>query len=118
MGGASLRPEDYDPRLNDFVLSLARRERPRVCFVGTASGDAPEYVANFYRAFSGHHDCVPSDLGLFSRTVADLRVVRAGAGRGVGGRREHGVAARGLADARARRACCARRGRRASCCAA
>jgi hypothetical protein len=21
MGGASLRPEDYDPRLNDFVLS-------------------------------------------------------------------------------------------------
>jgi len=73
MGGASLRPEDYDPRLNDFVLSLARRERPRVCFVGTASGDAPEYVANFYRAFSGHHDCVPSDLGLFSRTVADLR---------------------------------------------
>ncbi len=73
MGGASLRPEDYDPRLNAFVLSLAQRERPRVCFVGTASGDAPEYVANFYRAFSGHHDCVPSDLGLFSRTVADLR---------------------------------------------
>ena len=25
MGGAPLRPEDYDPRLNDFVLSLARR---------------------------------------------------------------------------------------------
>ena len=38
MGGASLRPEEYDPRLNDFVLSLARSGRPRVCFVGTASG--------------------------------------------------------------------------------
>ena len=73
MGGASLRPEDYDPRLNDFVLSLARRGRPRVCFVPTASGDSPDYVANFYRAFSGHHDCEPSDLGLFERTVADLR---------------------------------------------
>jgi dipeptidase E len=73
MGGAQLRPEDYDPRLNAFVLSLARRERPRVCFVATASGDSPEYVANFYRAFSGHHDCEPSDLGLFERTVADLR---------------------------------------------
>lgn len=73
MGGASLRPEDYDPRLNAFILGLARSARPRVCFVGTASGDSPEYVANFYRAFSGHHDCVPSDLGLFSRTVADLR---------------------------------------------
>jgi dipeptidase E len=73
MGGAGLRPEDYDPRLNAYVLSLARRKRPRVCFVGTASGDAPAYVTNFYRAFSGHHDCEPSDLALFERTVADLR---------------------------------------------
>ena len=73
MGGAELRPEDYDPRLNAFVLSLARRARPRVCFVGTASGDSPEYVANFYGVFSADHDCEPSDLGLFERTVADLR---------------------------------------------
>ena len=73
MGGAQLVPEKYDPRLNTFVLSLARRERPRVCFVGTASGDAPQYVANFYRVFSAHHDCEPSDLGLFERTVADVR---------------------------------------------
>jgi dipeptidase E len=73
MGGASLRQEDYDPRLNDFVLSLARSARPRVCFVGTASGDSPEYVASFYRVFCAHHDCVPADLGLFQRTVADLR---------------------------------------------
>jgi dipeptidase E len=73
MGGASLRPEDYDPRLNEFVLSLARRARPRVCFVATASGDSPEYVANFYRCFSAHHDCSLSDLALFQRTVADLR---------------------------------------------
>jgi dipeptidase E len=73
MGGASLRPEDYDPRLNDFVLSLARSGRPRVCFVPTASGDSPDYVANFYRAFAAHHDCEPSDLALFERTVADLR---------------------------------------------
>lgn len=73
MGGATLRPEDYDPRLDAFVLSLARRARPRVCFVATASGDSPDYVASFYRAFSAHHDCVPSDLGLFDRTVADLR---------------------------------------------
>ena len=73
MGGATLSPEDYDPRLDAFVLALARRPRPRVCFVGTASGDSPVYVAHFYRAFSGHHDCEPSDLGLFERTVADLR---------------------------------------------
>jgi peptidase E len=73
MGGAQLRPEDYDPRLNAFVLGLARRARPRVCFVPTASGDSAEYVASFYRVFSAHHDCSLSDLGLFERTVADLR---------------------------------------------
>jgi len=56
MGGAQLRPEDYDPRLNAFVLSLARRERPRVCFVGTASDEATAYVASSYRVFSAHHD--------------------------------------------------------------
>jgi peptidase E len=73
MGGASLRPDDYDPRLNASVLSLARRERPRVCFVGTASGDSPEYVASFYRVFSARHDCAVADLALFERTVPDLR---------------------------------------------
>jgi len=73
MGGAQLRPEDYDPRLNAFVLGLARRARPRVCFVPTASGDSVEYVASFYRVFSAHHDCSLSDLGLFERTVSDLR---------------------------------------------
>jgi peptidase E len=73
MGGAQLRPEDYDPRLNAFVLGLARRAQPRVCFVPTASGDSPEYVASFYRCFSAHHSCSLSDLGLFERRVADLR---------------------------------------------
>jgi peptidase E len=73
MGGAQLRPEDYDPRLNDFVLSLARSGRPRVCFVGTASGDSPTYVSSFYRSFAAHHDCELADLALFERTVAELR---------------------------------------------
>jgi peptidase E len=54
------------------VLSLAGRERPRVCFVATASGDEPAYVTGFYRAFAAR-DCRPSDLGLFERRIADLR---------------------------------------------
>jgi dipeptidase E len=70
-GGFSMEPEN--PLLDEYILSLVRRDRPRVCFVPTASGDSPVHVANFYRAFAGHHDCEPSDLGLFERTVADLR---------------------------------------------
>lgn len=32
--------EPDNPLLDEFVLSLARRKRPRVCFVPTASADA------------------------------------------------------------------------------
>ena len=60
--------------LDDFVLSLTRRKRPRVCFVATASGDSKSYVARFYRAFSAPR-AVPSHLPLFARD-ADFRTVR------------------------------------------
>jgi dipeptidase E len=69
-GGFSMEPEN--PLLDRYVLSLARRSRPRVCFVPTASGDSEGYVSRFYRAFAAH-DCRPVDLQLFERTVADLR---------------------------------------------
>jgi dipeptidase E len=69
-GGFSMEPEN--PLLDRYVLSLARRGRPRVCFVPTASGDSEGYVSRFYRAFAAH-DCRPVDLQLFERTVADLR---------------------------------------------
>ena len=42
-GGFSMEPDV--PSLDDFVLGLARvagaRERHRICFIPTASGDAP-----------------------------------------------------------------------------
>jgi peptidase E len=72
MGGGGFSMEPENPLLDGFVLSLARRERPRVCFVATASGDADGYVASFYRAFAAL-DCRPADLGLFDRRVGDLR---------------------------------------------
>jgi peptidase E len=53
------------------VCALARRPRPRVCFVGTASGDADGYRLEAYRAFAAL-DCRMSDLTFFERTVADL----------------------------------------------
>jgi peptidase E len=72
MGGGGFSEEPDNPLLDRFALGLARRERPRVCFVATASGDAEGYVARFYRAFA-EHDCRPADLGLFDRRVGDLR---------------------------------------------
>ena len=51
--------------LDEYVLSLARRPRPRVCFLPTASGDADHYVVRFYRRFSA--SCDTSHVSLFRR---------------------------------------------------
>jgi peptidase E len=73
MGGADLT-EPYNPLVDDHVLELARRnrgrERPRVCFVPTASGDSESYVAAFYAAFARRSEA--SHLALFARTVDAL----------------------------------------------
>jgi peptidase E len=52
--------------LDDYVLSLTGVQRPRVCFLPTASGDADHYVVRFYRAFSSAR-CEPSHISLFRR---------------------------------------------------
>jgi peptidase E len=62
MGGGGF--SDDDPMLDDFILGLTGRERPRVCFVPTASGDAAAYVERFYAAFT-IRSCEPSHLPLF-----------------------------------------------------
>jgi peptidase E len=63
MGGGGFSMEPDNPLLDDFILSQARRARPRVCFIPTASGDAATYVVRFYRAFAAR-DCIATDLML------------------------------------------------------
>jgi peptidase E len=63
MGGGGFSMEPENPLLDDYVLSLARRRRPRVCFVPTASADSAAYIAKFYRAFASR--CDATDLTLF-----------------------------------------------------
>src|SRR3954451_16203645 len=65
-GGGGFSTEGSNPLLDDYVLGLTGRERPRVCFVPTASGDADHYVVRFYRAF-GPERCEASHLSLFRR---------------------------------------------------
>jgi len=58
-----MNPAGVTTALDAFIVSRARTRRPRVCFVGTASGDSSEYIARFYRAYSAL-DCIPTDLTL------------------------------------------------------
>ena len=73
LGGGGFSDDPDDPRLDAYILGLARRERPRVCFPGTASGDAPTYTRKFFHNMARHHDAEPAELLLFERDVADLR---------------------------------------------
>ena len=54
--------------LDDHALALTGRERPHVCFLPTASGDADHYVVRFYRAFAPRADV--SHVSLFRRDRA------------------------------------------------
>ena len=73
-GGGGFSMESGNPLLDEYVLSLTAAERPKVCFLPTASGDADHYIVRFYRAFPATQ-CVPSHLSLFRRErgADDLR---------------------------------------------
>jgi Peptidase family S51 len=73
-GGGGFSMESGNPLLDDYVLGLTGAERPRVCFLPSASGDADHYIVRFYRAFSAHR-CEPTHISLFRREQgpADLR---------------------------------------------
>jgi dipeptidase E len=65
-GGGGFSMDAGNPLLDDYALRATGVERPRVCFVPTASGDADHYVVRFYRTFAAM-GCVPSHLSLFRR---------------------------------------------------
>jgi peptidase E len=65
------------PALTTYLFGLARRPRPKVLFLGTASGDGAGYLLTFYQAMAGV-DCEPSHLALFNRVVDEIdELVRA-----------------------------------------
>lgn len=70
MGGGGFSMDDRV--LDDYVLSLTRKPRPRVCFLPTASGDSRDYIVNFYDAFPAKR-AEASHLPLFGLPRKDIR---------------------------------------------
>ena len=68
----------YHPALTRYLFGLARRARPRIVFLPTASGDKADYLLTFYQQLGGEN-CEPSHLLLFDRTTDDPAKVVAGA---------------------------------------
>jgi peptidase E len=72
MGGGGFSMEPENPLLDLYIISLARSQPAKVCFVPTASGDVQSYLQKFYSAFS-MLECLPSHLSLFDPPTTDLR---------------------------------------------
>jgi peptidase E len=69
MGGGGF--SSGNSMLDRYALSLVHVDRPRVCFIPTASGDDMGYTLTFYKAYSSY-GCDPFVLNLFQREVADI----------------------------------------------
>lgn len=70
LGGHDLGAELSRP-LEDWLLALTGKERPRVLFVPTASAEAADYTLRCYDAFAGRADV--SHLDFFPWPPAELR---------------------------------------------
>jgi dipeptidase E len=64
MGGGGFTAGPGDPALDELVLHLTRRPRPRLCLLPTAGGDSEYQIRRFYETF-GDRLCDPSHISLF-----------------------------------------------------
>jgi dipeptidase E len=71
MGGGGFMMEPENPLLDQYILSATGASRPKICFVGTASGDTTICIDRFYKAFSALNS-VPTHLSLFQPPTQDL----------------------------------------------
>jgi dipeptidase E len=71
IGGMALPAELDNLRLVKYFLEQTKRRRPKVLYVGTATGDAEPGRLRFYAGFS-QFECRPAHLTFFARTPSDL----------------------------------------------
>ncbi|MBX3649771.1 MAG: peptidase E [Burkholderiales bacterium] len=71
IGGAALPQDSDNLLLIDYFLKQTGRRKPKVCFIGTAHGDAEAGRLRFYAGMS-RFSCTPTHLPLFARTPRDL----------------------------------------------
>ena len=72
MGGGGFLMEPDNLSLDQYILDASGAAMPKVCFVGTASGDAQSFIDRFYAAFTTLH-CSPTHISLFKPEPGDLR---------------------------------------------
>lgn len=64
LGGGGFSSDPENPLLDDYILNQSAEEKPKICFIGTASGDAEGYIQSFYNTYE-KKNCIPNHLILF-----------------------------------------------------
>ncbi len=54
--------------IEKYLLKLSGKQRPKICFLPTATGDDDTYIVRFYSIFA-RLDCLPSHINFFKRTT-------------------------------------------------
>ena len=67
IGGGGFGRSLGNLKIEKYIISLVKKNKPKICFIPTASGDNDLYKLNFYRAFS-KLKCTTSHIDFFSRT--------------------------------------------------
>lgn len=68
-GGFSIEPRNK--RMDRYILSQVNAQRPKICFIPTASGDSKNYIKRFYNFFE-KENCDGSHLSLFKGNIVDF----------------------------------------------
>jgi len=67
VGGGGFGRNPKHNKIEKYILEQARKEKPKVLFLPTASAEDNGYIVNFYACFS-KLNCEPSHINLFERT--------------------------------------------------
>ncbi len=71
IGGGVLLPDSGNLKLEEYVVRTVGVTRPRICYIGTASGDDATGIARFYETYA-RFDARLGVLQFFRRTPPDL----------------------------------------------
>ena len=71
IGGGGFGRTQESNLIEQYILDQTSKDKPNICFIPTATGDADPYIVNYYAVFT-KLNCSPTHLSFFKRTV-DLK---------------------------------------------
>ncbi len=68
IGGGGFGRKNSTQLIEEYLLSISAKNKPKICFLPTATGDNDSYIVRFYSIFTPLK-CIPSHIEFFNRTI-------------------------------------------------